>query len=263
MERVQASAMNKPSGSQAIDRAGDLVRQVVDAMQPVTFSELAEASGLAKSTASRILNALERNGLLRRDAHGRFLPGDAFVRYALRGNTETDLVSVARPYLERLGDVSRETINLGVQRHSMVVQIAQVDSHYVLGGTNWLGRSEPLHATALGKILLAFDAAQLPTGRLERLTRNTITSRGELELELEKIRLQGYAVAAEELEVGLIAIAAPVRRDEGTVIAALSVSGPSTRINEPRIAQVGALCVAEANALSAALGYRVDRKGAA
>jgi DNA-binding IclR family transcriptional regulator len=263
MERVQASALKKPSGSQAIDRAGDLVRQVVDATQPVTFSELAEASGLAKSTASRILNALERNGLLRRDANGAFLPGDAFVRYALRGNTETDLVSVALPYLERLGELSRETINLGVHRHSMVVQIAQINSHYVLGGTNWLGRSEPVHVTALGKVLLAFGAAELPPGRLERLTPHTITSRRDLEAELAKIRHQGYGVASEELEIGLIAIAAPVRRNDGAVIAALSVSGPSTRINASRIAQVGALCVAEANALSAALGYQVKRKGAA
>ncbi len=263
MEPVQTSAVNKPSGSQAIDRAGDLVRRVVDATQPVTFSELAAVSGLAKSTTSRILSALERNGLLSRDARGAFLPGDAFVRYALRGNTDTDLVSVAHPFLERLGEASRETINLGVQRHSMVVQIAQVDSHYVLGGTNWLGRSEPLHATALGKVLLAFKGAELPSGRLERLTAHTITNRTDLDAELEKIRLQGYGVAAEELEVGLIAIAAPVRRDDGSVIAALSVSGPATRFAEPRIGQVGAFCVAEANALSTALGYQVNRKGAA
>ncbi len=263
MEPVQASAMNRPSGSQAIDRAGDLVRQVVDATRPVTFSELAQASGLAKSTASRILSALERNGLLRRDARGGFLPGDAFVRYALRGNTDTDLVTIAHPYLERLGEVSRETINLGVQRHSMVIQIAQVDSHYVLGGTNWLGRSEPLHATALGKVLLAHEAAELPPGRLERLTARTITNRADLEAELANVRLQGYAVAEEELEVGLIAIAAPVRRSDGAVIAALSVSGPTTRLAEPRVSQVGALCAAEANALSAALGYQMKRKGAA
>jgi IclR family acetate operon transcriptional repressor len=263
MERVHTSAAKRPSGSQAIDRAGDLVRYVVDAARPITFSELAEASGLAKSTTSRILSALERKGLLSRDARGAFLPGDAFVRYALRGNTDTDLVSVAHPYLERLGEASRETINLGVQRHSMVVQIDQVDSHYVLGGTNWLGRSEPLHATALGKVLLAFGAAELPAGRLERLTANTIANRADLEADLEKIRLQGYGVASEELEVGLIAVAAPVRRDDGRVIAALSVSGPATRLIELRVSQVGTLCVAEANALSMALGYQSNRKGAA
>ena len=263
MERVQASAITKPSGAQSIDRAADLVRQVVTASRSVTFSELAESSGLAKSTTSRILSALERNGLLRRDTNGGFLPGEAFVRYALRGNAESDLVGVAFPYLERLGELCRETINLGVIRHGMVIQIAQVDSHYVLGGTNWLGRSEPLHCTALGKVLLAHGAADIPSGRLERLTPRTITTRPALEGELSKIRRRGFAVATEELESGLVAVAAPVRRDEGVVIAAISVSGPSTRFNASRVSHVGAQCVAEANALSQALGYKVKRKGAA
>jgi IclR family transcriptional regulator, acetate operon repressor len=260
MEPVPAT--NKPSGSQAIDRAGDLVRQVVDSNHPLTFSDLAASSGLAKSTASRILNALERNGLLRRDANGIFLPGDAFVRYALRGNTDTDLATVAQPYLERLGELSRETINLGVVRQSVVIQIAQVDSHYVLGGTNWLGRSEPLHATALGKVLLAFNAAQLPPGRLERLTVRTIAGRSALDVELSRVRHLGYAVAIEELEIGLIAIAAPVHRDDGTVIAAISVSGPSTRLDATRIPQVAAWCMAESSALSAALGHHDNSPGA-
>jgi IclR family acetate operon transcriptional repressor len=262
MEPVQATATSKPSGSQAIDRASELVRQVVDATQPVTFSDLAASSGLAKSTASRILNALERNGLLRRDVNGVFLPGDAFVRYALRGNADDDLATVAQPYLDRLGELSRETINLGVTRQTSVVQIAQVDSLYVLGATNWLGRSEPLHATALGKVLLAFDAAQLPAGRLERLTPHTTTGRANLEVELSQVRRRGYAVASEELEIGLMAIAAPVWRDDN-VIAAISVSGPSTRIDTRRIIQVAAWCVAEASALSMVLGHQVTSVGTA
>jgi IclR family acetate operon transcriptional repressor len=148
--------MTRPSGSQAIDRAATLLRGRSSTRQDsVTFSELAASTGLAKSTTSRILSALERNGLLRREASGAFSPGDAFVRYALRGNAETDLVAVAMPFLERLGELSHETINLGVVRNGMVEQIAQVDSQFVLGGTNWLGRSVPMHCTALGKVFLA------------------------------------------------------------------------------------------------------------
>jgi DNA-binding IclR family transcriptional regulator len=263
MEPVQASATTKPSGAQSIDRAADLVRQVVTAPRSMTFSELAEISGLAKSTTSRILHALERNGLLRRDTNGGFLPGEVFVRYALRGNSESDLVGVAYPYLERLSELCGETINLGVTRHGMVAQIAQVDSRFVLGGTNWLGRSEPLHCTALGKVLLAYGAADVPSGRLERLTPRTVTARPALEIELSKIRRRGFAVASEELESGLVAVAAPVRRDEGVVVAALSVSGPATRFNATRVSDVGAQCVAEANALSMELGYKMKRKGAA
>jgi DNA-binding IclR family transcriptional regulator len=185
--------MTRPSGSQAIDRAASLLKQVVDATHSVTFSELAASTGLAKSTTSRLLSALERNGLLRREPGGAFSPGDAFVNYALRGNAETDLVAVALPFLERLGELSHETINLGVVRSAMVEQIAQVDSRFVVGVTNWLGRSLPLHCTALGKVFLAWEAAVLPPGRLERLTPRTITVRTRLQEELSDVRRRGYA----------------------------------------------------------------------
>jgi DNA-binding IclR family transcriptional regulator len=255
--------MTKPSGSQAIDRAASLLLQVVEATDSVTFSELAATTGLAKSTTSRILSALERNGLLRREPGGAFSPGEAFVKYALRGNAETDLVAVALPFLERLGELSHETINLGVVRNGMVEQIAQVDSRFVLGGTNWLGRSVPMHCTALGKVFLASGAAVLPSGRLERLTPKTITVRSMLEEELVDVRRRGYAVTDEELELGLAAVAAPVRRREGAVVAAISVSGPSTRFSQQRFNDVAAQCIAETNALSALLGYLQQREGAA
>ncbi|MFI5035296.1 MAG: IclR family transcriptional regulator [Acidimicrobiales bacterium] len=253
--------LTKPSGAQAVDRAAHLLTRVVDAAHSVTFSELAESTGLAKSTTSRLLTALERNGLLRREAGGAFVPGDAFVRYALRGNSETDLVAAATPFLERLGEFSHETVNLGVIRHDLVEQIAQVDSRYVLGGTNWLGRAEPVHCTALGKVLLAYGAAELPAGRLKRLTERTITSRSRLEEELVLVRRRGYAVADEELEAGLVAVAAPVRRLDGTVIAALSVSGPSTRLGAAWVRELGAQCIAEADVLSRALGHQPRREG--
>jgi IclR family acetate operon transcriptional repressor len=255
--------MTRPSGSQAIDRAASLLLQVVEANGSVTFSELAATTGLAKSTTSRILAALERNGLLRRERGGAFSPGEAFVKYALRGNAETDLVALALPFLERLGELSHETINLGVVRNGMVEQIAQVDSRYILGATNWLGRSEPLHCTALGKVFLATDAAELPAGRLERLTPKTITVRTRLEEELADVRECGYAVTNEELEVGLSALAAPVRRREGAVIAAISVSGPSMRFNASKMREAAVQCMFEANALSGVLGYQQQKEGAA
>ena len=103
MEHMRGNGVARPTGAQAIDRAACLLRQVVDAPDPVTFTELTTSSGLAKSTTSRILLALERNGLVRREPSGAFKPGDAFIRYALHANTESDLVAIARPYLDRLG----------------------------------------------------------------------------------------------------------------------------------------------------------------
>lgn len=252
--------MTKPSGARAVDRAADLLTRVVDAPGSLTFSELAESTGLAKSTTSRLLTALERNGLVRREAGGAFVPGEAFVRYARRAQPEADLLSVAGPSLERLAAATGETINLGVVRAGQVEQIAQVDSRHVLGLTNWLGRAEPLHATALGKALLYSGAAELPGGRLRRITPATITSRSALERDLAAARRRGWALADGELEAGLVAVAAPVLRADGVGVAALSASGPDSRLTGARVREVGAACAAEAASLSAALGYRA--KGA-
>jgi len=251
--------VSTPNGTQAVDRAARLLTEVVHAPGSVTFTELAAATGLAKSTTSRLLLALERNGLVRRDDAGRFRPGEMFVRFAWRGGAEAGLTEVAQPYLDRLGADTGETVNLGVVRDGMVEQLAQVDSVYVIGATNWLGRTVPLHCTAIGKVLLAYGAAQLPPGRLERRTEQTITSRPALEAELAAIRELGYAVIDGELEPGLVAVAAPVYGDGGAVVAALSVSGPGTRLTTPRIAGVAAACITQARGLSEVLGHRAEQ----
>ena len=251
--------MSSRGGTQAVDRAARLLTEVVHAPGSVTFTELAAATGLAKSTTSRLLLALERNGLVRRDDAGRFRPGEMFVWFAWRGGAEAGLTEVAQPFLNRLGQVTGETVNLGVGRDGVVEQIAQVDSAYLIGATNWLGRAVPLHCSAIGKVLLAYGAAELPAGRLERRTDQTITSRAALAEELAAVRQRGYAVIDGELEPGLVAVAAPVYRDGGTVVAALSVSGPGTRLTTPRIAEVAAACMAQASALSAVLGHHPER----
>jgi IclR family transcriptional regulator, acetate operon repressor len=277
--------LTSPNGTQAVDRAARLLVHVVHCPEPVTFTELTAASGLAKSTTSRLLMALERNGLVQRDTRGRFRPGEVFVSYAWRGGAEAGLITVAQQFLERLGDATGETINLGVASRGMVEQIAQVDSTYLIGGTNWVGLSVPLHCAALGKVLLAYGAAPLPPGRLVRRTTRTITSRDALQADLTEVRRRGYAVTIEELEPGLVAVAAPVYRGggtpggsggssprdgtpggsggssprDGTVVAAMSVSGPATRLTAKRVPAIAAQCVAEASALSAVLGYQQQR----
>src|SRR5947207_9030331 len=228
-ERKSHAVMSNSSGTQAVDRAARLLAEVVHSTDPMTFTGLSTATGLAKSTTSRLLLALERNGLVRRDDHGRFLPGEMFVSFAWRGGAEAGLVAVAQPFLERLGKATGETVNLGVASGGMVEQIAQVDSTYLIGGTNWVGMSVPLHCSAPGKVLLAYGAAQLPSGKLEPRTDKTITSETALRAELATVRTRGYAVTEEELEPGLIAVAAPVRGYDGAVVAALSVSAPTNR----------------------------------
>ena len=134
--------------------------------------------------------------------------------------------------MERLGELSEETVNLSVPRGSELVQIAQVDSRYVVGATNWVGVDVPPHCTAAGKVLLAYRALELPRGALERRTAHSPVDRAHLDHALVEVRRRGWAASLDELEVGLAAVAAPVRAVDGTVVAAICrvrADGPDQR----------------------------------
>jgi IclR family transcriptional regulator, acetate operon repressor len=242
------------TGTQAIDRAASLLTAVVHGPEPASFTELAAASGLAKSTTSRLLMALERHHLVRRDDDGRFWPGELFVRYAWQGTADSDLVAVAQRFLDGLGELTGETINLAIVAGQAVRQVAQVDSRFMIGGTNWVGLDVPLHCSASGKVLLAFGAAVMPAEPFERRTELTIATKSELEAELVSVRELGFAVTNEELEPGLVAVAAPVLAGGLTAIAAISVSAPASRLTGLAIPATAASCVGVARALSSTLG---------
>jgi IclR family acetate operon transcriptional repressor len=239
------------TGTQAIDRAGALLVRVVESPRPLAVGELAELSGLPKSTTSRLVSALERQGLLQRA--GGLRPGPVLLRLAQRGVPEATLVELADDALRALADESGETINLAVATPAGVEQIAQRDCRHFVGVTNWVGRRVPLHATSNGKVFLAYGAAPIPE-RLERLTVRTITDRGKLERALERVRSRGYATAQDELEVGLSALAAPVHGASGEVIAALSISGPTNRLAAVRARSLAPRLLEHAHALSERLG---------
>jgi DNA-binding IclR family transcriptional regulator len=249
-----------PAGTQAVDRAADLLALIVESSGPRTFTSLIEQAGLAKSTGSRLLQALERHRLVQRDRAGAFRPGALFAMYAVRNDIGGDFVELAMPVLDRIGGQTGETVNLAVPRGDVVVQIAQVDSAYVLGTTNWVGVAVPAHCTALGKVFYAHGTMQLPAGPLERRTPHTITGRTEFQRQLAAVLRRGYAVAREELEPGLVAVASPVRAGDGAVVAAISVSGPTARITQPTADRIGALLVSETLALSAILGHEASNK---
>ncbi len=249
--------MTEATGTQSIDRAAQLLVRVVESSRPTSVGALAASSGLPKSTTSRLVGALERQGLLQRDGgRGSLRPGPVLMRFAHRGVGDVDLVELAQPTLRALADETRETINLAVPTARGVEHLAQVDSGHYIGLTSWVGRAVPVHAAANGKVFLAYGAARLPAGaRLERLTERTIADRPALEAELAEVRRHGYATAVDELEPGLWAVGAPVRGAGDEVLAALSVSGPTIRLADGRLEELGALLIDHAARLSARLGY--------
>lgn len=249
------------TGTQAIDRAAALLALVVHAQEPLSFRELADGSGLARSTASRLLLALERQNLLERDGAGGYRPGPLFSVYAVRHDPIDSIVRRARPVLARIAERTGETVNFAVPHGDGVSQVAQIDSTYLVGTTNWVGVDVPAHCSALGKVMYAYGALPLPTGRLVSRTSRTVTSAAELGRELDVIRRRGYAVARGELEEGLDAVAAPVRGRDGSVQAAIGVSGPSFRL-EGSHAQIGDLLIAETDLLYLGADSSARREGA-
>jgi DNA-binding IclR family transcriptional regulator len=228
------------TGTQAIDRAAELLVRVVESSRPLGIGELSARSGLPKSTTSRLVGALERRGLVHRAGDRRVSPGPVLLRFAHR-DTSTSLVELAAPALQALAELSGETINLGVPTPLGVEHLAQEDSRHFVGGTNWVGRRVPYDTTANGKILVAFN---------------------ERAPETEGIRRRGYATAVDELEHGLSAVAAPVLGPDGNAIAALSISGPTIRLTRQRIAELVPALLEQAQLVSARLG-NYDQRGAA
>lgn len=245
-------ASRSPRGAQVIDRAAQVLSCVLGADGPISFTAVVEQTGLSRSTASRLLQALEHNALLDRDADGKYRGGAMFTQFAARFDREESLSAVAGSTLQRLSEETGEASHLAVPSGGKVVQVAQVDSTYLLGSGNWVDIEVPPHCSALGKVLYAYDAIPLPTGRLERRASRTLTSRSALLADLETIREAGFAVAHDELEDGLDALASPVFGPGGTIIAAVGISGPTLRL-EPDHARLGALLVREAETLSRSL----------
>jgi len=253
--------MPAESGTQAIDRAAELLVGVVESRRPVSVGELSQRSGLPKSTTSRLVGALERRGLVQRSGDRRVTPGPVLLRFAHRDTGES-LVDLARPALRHLAELSGETINLGVPTPLGVEHLAQEDTRHFVGGTNWVGRRVPHHVAANGKVFMAFGAAPVPS-ELERFTQRTITSRAALETDLERVRARGYATAVDELELGLAAMAAPVRDAGDAVVAALSISGPTSRLTSERIERLAPLLVEQSATLGRRLDHRDHERGAA
>jgi IclR family transcriptional regulator, acetate operon repressor len=249
------------TGTQSIDRAAELLVRVVESTGPTSVGELAETTGLPKSTTSRLVGALERQGLVQRDGRASIRPGPVLLRFAGRDDF-ADLMAASAEALDRLAAASGETVNLGVATPVGVDQLDERDSRHFIGSTNWIGKQVPYHCTAQGKVFLAFGAAAFPEAPLHRHAPRTIVDLDVLAAELEGVRSRGYATTLDELEPGLWAVAAPIV-DGREVIAAVSISGPTTRLRDGLLGELGRLLVDEMRSISIRMGTNHAKRGAA
>lgn len=239
----------------SVDRAISIL-QLLAQHGEARVTDLALALGTHKSTVARVLATLEARGLVEQDGErGRYRLAYGVVELA-RGvvSRRPELALLARSICERLAEQTGETVNLAVVEDDAVVSIDQVLGTATVRSVNWVGQRTPLHATAAGKVLLAFGEAawrdRVLASELQRFTPATIVDREGLARALEEVRRRGYSSTRDEHEPGLSAVGAPIRAIDGSVIAAVTVSGPSFRLPPERVTGLGTATVAAADRVS-------------
>ena len=224
-------------------------------------NELARRTGLHPSSVSRLLATLVDAGLVEHVAEtGRYRLGLRLVELANAVLARLDLREVARPHLRALAEATGETATLSVPGDPDAITVDFVQSSSSVQSVARVGRPSVAHATATGKVALAFGDLELPGGRLHGFTERTIVDRNELAAAVAKVRTLGWARAAGERETDLNAVAAPVHGSAGELAAVLGVQGPASRFGEEAMAQAVAPLLAHAAAVSDALGWRTTAK---
>jgi len=258
---VDANAGTSTSVStvQSVDRAVTIL-EILARSGEVGVTELAKELGVHKSTAFRLVSALERRRLVEQHVgRGKYRLGTGILRLAGATTSRLDLVQESRLVSRALAQRTGETVNIAVLTDGAALYMDQVAGSSALQPHNWVGQRIPLHATSNGKVLLsALEQAEITkqVGTLRGYTTNTLTTMAALNRELAQIRERGYAIAVDELEIGLTAVAAPVHDIHGAIVASLSISGPTFRLDARRLPQLAEAVVVAAAEVSGRLGWR-------
>lgn len=226
-----------------LDRTLDLLEALGRSERPLGTSELARDIGATKTAVFRILVNLERRGYVQRvPGTSKYRLGMRLVQLGQRSLETVDLRQAARPAMEDLHMRFNETVNLGVPVDDGIIYVDMIESDHGLRMSARVGALDEFHATALGKAILTF----LPEDRREtilcrplpRRTPNTLTDPDALRAELANIRRKGYAEDCGENEEGARCFGAPIFDHRGEAIAAISVSGPESRLGDDKRDQI-------------------------
>jgi IclR family transcriptional regulator, acetate operon repressor len=250
---------------QAIDR-GLAVLAIIAGSDGLTLTDLAQRAGLAPSTAHRILASLEAHKFVFHDEErglwligvGAFEVGSAFLR-------NRRLAGIGRVVMHELMEQTGETVNLGIEDSGEVVFISQVEAHSALRAFFRAGSRAPIHASGVGKMLLA----EMPDARVKQIlykrglakfTERTLVAPADLFQELAVIGRRGWAVDDEERNLGMRCVAAPIYNEYAEAIAGISVSGPTVRITPERASELGPLVKRAAQEITASIGGHAPKR---
>lgn len=244
---------------QSVDRAL-LVLEILAKAGQAGVTEIAGELGVHKSTVSRLIAVLESRGFVEQvSGRGKYRLGFAIARLARATSGHLDLARLSQDVCDDLTDALGETTNVAILDEDRIVNVVESIGPGEITLRTWVGQNCPAHATSSGKVLLAgLDAAEVGARLADPLptfTPHTIASLADLMADLATVRSRGWASVTEELEVGLNAVAAPVRDADGQVVAALSVSGPSYRLGQDQLDEVAKQTMAAAEAVSRRLGW--------
>lgn len=215
---------------------GLIILEIMMQCDNVGVTEIAKELKVNKSSAYRLLVTLEERGFVKQDQiSGKYSLGMKLAGFRTKILEGFDIRDIGRPFLARLTEETKESAALSMLQKDRVVVIERNLSKEPISANLYVGLVEPLHCTALGKVLLAFQPAEkqkrvIDSLNLERFTSNTITETELLEKQLDEVRKNGYAVDDEEYSMGMRCLAGPVFDSKGEVIAAIGISGPVTRL---------------------------------
>ncbi len=260
-----ASGRTVTGHSQSLARGLALLERLAEAERGLTLTDIAQQVGLPAATTHRLLNTLEQRHFVHQDEElGLWRVG---VKSFTVGNTflnGRDVVASTRPFLHQLMEQAGETANLAIVDEGMAVFLAQVESREMMRMIVRLGSRAPLHASGVGKALLAAMPATaigtvLHRHGLPRITTNTITAPDKLHAALAAIRERGFAIDDEEHALGLRCVAATLHDEQAQPRAAISLSGPTVRLPDDRMAELGVLITRAAAAITVSLGGRMPQ----
>jgi IclR family transcriptional regulator, KDG regulon repressor len=244
-----------------IDRAAQILDCFGFEHQELSVSEIGAKTNLHRSTAHRILMALEYNDLIQQNPeNGKYRLGIKLFRLGHQAVSHLNLREICRPFLTRIMNETKETVHLAVLDEDQVLYLDKVEGPHALRMPSRVGRRIPTYCTSLGKAMLScLDDQQVKNifrnQVLRPYTANTLKTASQLLYDLRMIRKRGYSIDNEEIEIGLRCVGAPIKDYTGAMVGAISAAAPSARLSGQKIHTVGRLVVTTAEEISEKLGY--------
>jgi DNA-binding IclR family transcriptional regulator len=249
----------------SLDRAVAVLEMLGESDTALSLAEVCQRLRLHKSTAHRSLMVLERSALIERTPENRYRLGLKLYELGNRAVEQVDLRARVHPYFRRLATRVGETVHLSVLQKTSIVYLDKVEPNRRVCVSSKTGTSNPVYCTSMGKAMLAFQPPEVIDQIVSKIrfvsyTSKTLTSRDALMKALERVRRRGYAIDDQEIEIGVRCIGAPIFDEQRNAIAAVSVSGPASRITAPTMPEIAEHLLRCCRDISVSLGAHAKKR---